>query len=126
MAVREIVVAGLADSVHDLGDGGLAWALAESSFPNSVGARVHVQTSMRPELALFHEGPSRVLVSTTRSVEVAAICERHNVPAPVIGSTGGDRLIIDAGGGLIDLRVGELKAVWSHALEGALHADAHV
>jgi phosphoribosylformylglycinamidine synthase len=124
-AVREIVVSGLADSAHDLSDGGLAWALAESTFANSIGARVHVPTTLRPELAMFHEGPSRVLVSTSRLAEVEAICARHNVPAPLIGSTGGDRLIIDAGGGRIDLRVGELKAVWSGALEGALHADAH-
>src|SRR5690242_1319586 len=40
-AIREIVSEGLAESAHDLSDGGLAIALAESSFgPAGVGARI--------------------------------------------------------------------------------------
>ena len=60
---REIVNGGLAESAHDLSDGGLAVALAECSL-EGMGAAIEISTDLRPEFALFHEGPSRVLVST--------------------------------------------------------------
>src|SRR5215470_4622256 len=62
-AIREIVNSGLAESAHDLSDGGLAVALAECAF-DGIGAAIETSGSLRPELALFHEGPSRILVST--------------------------------------------------------------
>ncbi len=40
-AIREIVDAGLAESAHDLGDGGLAVALAECSMGGIGAARQH-------------------------------------------------------------------------------------
>src|SRR5262249_25967012 len=87
-AIREIVLAGLAESAHDLSDGGLAVALAESSFgPAGVGARIDLDSDLRRELVLFHEGPSRVLVSTAEPERVAGIARRHGVEAPVIGIT---------------------------------------
>ena len=64
-AAREIAASGLAESAHDLSDGGLAVALAETSFrPAGVGAEIDLDSNLRPERLLFHEGPSRVLVST--------------------------------------------------------------
>src|SRR5262249_39569991 len=64
-AIREIVGGGLAESAHDLSDGGLAVALAECCFSAAgIGAQVDLASDLRPELLLFHEGPSRVLIST--------------------------------------------------------------
>jgi len=126
-AVREIVIAGLAETAHDLSDGGLAWALAESTFKAGIGATIALDSGLRPELLLFHEGPSRVLVSTSELSRVLEICERHRVPAPVIGRTGSARLRIENRGDLlIDARVSEVKGIWSTALESALHAETHV
>src|SRR5579862_2962118 len=63
-AMREIVAAGLAESAHDLSDGGLAVAAAECSFGSAgVGARIDLRSDLAPEFLLFHEGPSRILVS---------------------------------------------------------------
>ena len=87
-ATREIVNAGLAESAHDLADGGLAVAAAESSFgPAEVGARLDLDSGLRPEILAFHEGPSRVLISTGSPEQVAEIAARHGVEAPVIGVT---------------------------------------
>jgi hypothetical protein len=36
---------------------------------------------------LFHEGPSRVMISTAEPEKVAAIAARHGVDAPRIGIT---------------------------------------
>ena len=55
-AIREIVGDGLAESAHDLSDGGLAVALAECCFANEIGAQVELDSDLRPEFLLFHEG----------------------------------------------------------------------
>jgi len=55
----------LAESAHDLSDGGLAVALAECCFgAGQIGAQVDLDSDLRPEILLFHEAPSRILVST--------------------------------------------------------------
>jgi phosphoribosylformylglycinamidine synthase len=117
-AVRAIVRAGLAEAAHDVSDGGFAAALAECTF-GGVGAAVRVETALRAELALFHEGPSRVLLATSRAAEVQALAAQHGVPAEVIGRTGGDRLKINA---WIDAPLADLRDRWRNALERELHA----
>jgi phosphoribosylformylglycinamidine synthase len=61
-AIREVVRAGLAESSHDLSDGGLAVALAESAQAG-VGARIEVESDLRPEFLVagagFHCKPIR-------------------------------------------------------------------
>ena len=87
-AIREIVAAGLAESAHDLSDGGLAVALAECSFGSAeIGAAVDLDSDLRPEVLAFHEAPSRILISTAHPGEVAAIAEKHGIEAPVVGVT---------------------------------------
>src|SRR5436853_3763876 len=54
-ATREIVNAGLAESAHDLSDGGLAVTAAECCA--GVGASLDLTSTMRPEFLLFHEAP---------------------------------------------------------------------
>jgi phosphoribosylformylglycinamidine synthase len=87
-AIREIVSEGLAESAHDLSDGGLAVTVTECSFGSSaIGARIDLQSNLRPEMLLFHEGPSRVLLSTAQPDKVAAIAAKYKVEAPVVGVT---------------------------------------
>src|SRR5437763_14567478 len=55
-AIREIITAGLAESAHDLSDGGLAVALAECSFgPAGIGAQIELSSDLRPEIPASHE-----------------------------------------------------------------------
>ena len=121
-AVREIVTSGLAESAHDLSDGGLAAALAECSFgPAGVGADVAFSSTMRDDFVLFHEGPSRVLVSTTSPEAVQEVAARFGVEATVIGSTADGKLAIRNNGRLLcDLQVDELRNAWESALPGLL------
>ena len=92
-AIREIVNEGLAESAHDLSDGGLAVALAECSVgqalspANPIGARLDLDSDLSPDLLLFHEGPSRVLLSTAQPEQVAAVAGRHQIEVPVVGVT---------------------------------------
>jgi phosphoribosylformylglycinamidine synthase len=122
-AIREIVREGLAESSHDLSDGGLAVALAECCFsPREMGARITLDSPLRPELLLFHEGPSRVLVSTAAPDRVQGIAAKHGVEAPAIGVTQEGRLTIaSAQGTLVDVDVAEFRSRWEAALEKLLH-----
>jgi phosphoribosylformylglycinamidine synthase len=123
-AMREIAAVGLADSAHDLSDGGLAVGLAECSFGEKrIGADIHLDTGLRPEFALFHEGPSRILVSTEDADAVAVIAKRHRVASPVIGTTVDERLVIsNAGTKWIDAALTDLEGRWTNALDQALSA----
>jgi phosphoribosylformylglycinamidine synthase subunit PurL len=84
-ATREIVNAGLAESAHDLSDGGLAVTAAECC--GEAGASLELSSTMRPEFLLFHEAPSRVLISTAEPEKVAAIAASHGVEALKVGVT---------------------------------------
>ena len=87
-AIRKIIAEGLAESSHDLSDGGLAVALAECSFgPNEIGALIDIDSDLRPEMLAFHEAPSRILISTEFPRKVAAIAEKYEIEAPVVGVT---------------------------------------
>jgi len=119
-AIRKIIAEGLAESAHDLSDGGLAVALAECSFgPDEIGALIDIDTDLRPEMLAFHEAPSRILISTEYPKKVAAIAEKYEIEAPVVGVT------IKKG---IEIRqrtitlgaweIGTLKAAYTQALEG--------
>ena len=70
--------------------------------------------------ALFGESASRVIVSVAES-DVEALLARSGaaeVPAAVIGRTGGSRLRIAVGGrSVVDVEVGEAERVWSTAIE---------
>jgi phosphoribosylformylglycinamidine synthase len=84
-AVREMVREGAVESAHDLSDGGLAVTAAECC--SKVGAALDLDSNLRPEFLLFHEGQSRVLVSTAEPARVASIAARHGVEAQYVGVT---------------------------------------
>jgi phosphoribosylformylglycinamidine synthase len=124
-AIRQVIVDGLAESSHDLGDGGLAIALAECCA-GGMGADVSLTTGLRPEFALFHEGPSRILISTSLPDSVEKIAQKHNVGCLRIGVTMRERLRISSSGDTwIDCRVDRLREVWESALQNLL-APVHV
>jgi phosphoribosylformylglycinamidine synthase len=123
-AVREIAAAGLAESAHDLSDGGLAVALAESSFgPAGLGAEIDLASTLPSELLLFHEGPSRVLISTSEPERVAAIAARHGIEAPIVGVTIQGAIVIRRSGAeLIRSTIEPLRNIFEEALETRLRA----
>ncbi len=115
-AIREIVNSGHAESAHDVGDGGLAVALAESCS-GGMGAKISLASDLQPELALFHEGPSRVVLSTANPDAVIEIARRHNVECLNIGVTMKSRLRIDnRSDAWIDQSIVKLAEVWENAL----------
>jgi phosphoribosylformylglycinamidine synthase len=121
-AMREIAAEELAESAHDLSDGGLAVAAAEACFGDSnTGAELDLDSDLRPEFLLFHEGPSRILLSTAQPEKVAEVAAHHNVEALRLGTTAAGRLVIrNRGQVLLDHAILELKDTWKNALEHRL------
>jgi phosphoribosylformylglycinamidine synthase subunit PurL len=120
--VRQLVRDGAVDSAHDLGDGGFGVAVAECCFgPADIGAQIRFDSDLASELLLFHEAPSRVLVSTPVPEKVFDAAQRNRVQALQIGVTLEARVAIrNRNEVLIDSRVAELKDLWTNALEHLL------
>ncbi|HWE49270.1 MAG TPA: phosphoribosylformylglycinamidine synthase subunit PurL [Bryobacteraceae bacterium] len=114
--MREVAAAGLAQSAHDLSDGGLAVTLSESCTP-AIGADVKLEFAERYEFALFGESTSRILISTNAADGIQKIAAKFGVEAPVIGVTIKERLRIGNGPSvLINLPVIDLKSAFDNGL----------
>jgi phosphoribosylformylglycinamidine synthase subunit PurL len=117
LALAEVLVAagsrGLLASAHDLSDGGLAVALAESCLAGGIGVSVTLPGD--PFVALFSESAARAVVEVGPGAEAefGLLCAGAGVPAFVIGSTGGDSLTVS---GQFEIPLPELAAVHSGPL----------
>jgi phosphoribosylformylglycinamidine synthase len=123
-AIREIVNEGLVESAHDLSDGGLGVTLAECCATD-IGASIEISTDLRPEIALFHEGPSRILISTAVPQSVEEIARKFNVECTSIGVTMKERLRIgNSTTTWVDCSVRQLDQASRNALEDRI-ANQH-
>ena len=117
VALAEVLVTagsrGLLASAHDLSDGGLAVALAESCLAGGIGVSVTLPGD--PFVALFSESAARAVVEVRPGAEAefGLLCAGAGVPAFVIGSTGGDSLAVS---GQFEIPLPELAAVHSGPL----------
>jgi phosphoribosylformylglycinamidine synthase len=117
--------ADLLASAHDVSDGGLAVALAESAMPAGLGAEVVPGEGPRPSAALFGESTGRAVVSCdpASAAAIEAMARAHGVPFAWLGRVGGERVTISAAGRvLLDEDVAGLKELWSTAFERAIAA----
>ncbi|QUL55612.1 phosphoribosylformylglycinamidine synthase subunit PurL [Paenibacillus tritici] len=119
-AVLAAIRSGLVRSAHDLSEGGLAGALAESCISGTIGANIELSAGgLRPDVALFSESQSRILLTSApdRAEELRAAVAAYGVPVEVIGSVGGDRLRVALdGSAALDEAVTELKTIWEDAI----------
>jgi phosphoribosylformylglycinamidine synthase len=121
----------LIESAHDVAEGGLAVALAESCFdtggigiavdlaPATGAAFVANRPSAADEQTLFGESAPLVVVSATDE-QAPAVLERAaavGLPARIIGRTGGSAIRVGiAGRPVIDVTVAEAERTWSSAI----------
>jgi len=123
--VLEAASLGLLRSAHDPSDGGLAVALAECAFRGGApgpGGVFDLGETERPDVLLFSESASRMVVSVRDEAAFVALASRHAVPVARLGAVGGDRLTLRAGGRtLVDASVSDLHHAWM-SLERILSA----
>src|SRR5262249_16907065 len=119
-------------SAHDISDGGLAVALAESCFASTnLSANVKLEGTGAPEFALFNERGARCVISVSRP-KLDAVLEtarQYEVGAEKIGgvSVGEAFRIIYNGrseiankGVVIYENLETLRHAWANSLERAL------
>jgi phosphoribosylformylglycinamidine synthase len=120
-AVFTAIRQGLLSSAHDCADGGLAMTLAECCITGPgphYGAEITQNTNLRPDVVLFGESQSRIVVSL-EDKHLAAfkqIVNRLDVPVTFLGIVGGDRLTIDMPERRIDNSIDEMKKIYWVAL----------
>jgi phosphoribosylformylglycinamidine synthase len=115
--VTSAAAAGLLRSAHDCSDGGVAVTLAECCFDTG---GIGVSAALTGEQEIFSESASRIVVSVSASneEEVLKRAAAAGVPARRLGTTGGSRLHITAGGRkVIDVAIAEAETLWATALE---------
>jgi phosphoribosylformylglycinamidine synthase len=112
--VRGAVRAGQVASAHDISDGGLACALAESAIGAGLGCRVDlsplIDRGSSPEEALFGEGPGGFLLSGDRAIMESLRSE--GVEVLLLGEVGGDALAIRAGDSTLNVSMKAARAAW--------------
>ena len=118
-------------SAHDLSDGGLAVALAESAFrsaesPNAIlSAKVDFQGHDGPEFALFNERGARAIVTAAQNSfpEIERMAAQHNVTVKQIGAVSRNEFSIKYNGVVcISDSIHSLQNSWANALPVALHS----
>ncbi|HKH64698.1 MAG TPA: phosphoribosylformylglycinamidine synthase subunit PurL [Solirubrobacterales bacterium] len=118
--VRDAVRAGKLSSAHDVSDGGLAVALAESAIAGGIGCEANVEhlreRGAQPEEALFGEGPGGFVVSGER----AALEE---LGAVLVGTVGGKKIAIGAGDRSLSVNLTEARDAWQSLARQAEDVD---
>lgn len=129
--VLQLIREGLVQSAHDCSDGGVAVALAESCMSaqdRKLGAVVTLNVGrLRKDAVLFGESQSRVVLSAKPDHRQAILdaATRLGVPARVIGTVTGDRLVMYLGDDrsttkTVDVPVAALQDRWASSIERTL------
>jgi phosphoribosylformylglycinamidine synthase len=110
---------GMVDSAHDLSDGGLIQAVAESCLRGGLGARLVVPDGLDAFTFLFSESAGRAVVAVPRSEELrfTDMCGARGLPATRIGVIDGD--VIDVQGEFT-LPLDELRTAHESAIPSLL------
>ena len=125
-----LAAAGTLHSAHDLADGGLAAALAESCFAASqLGASISVAGTAPAEYVLFGEFGARAIVSASpdKLAAVLSTARQYGVSAQSIGKVTRDNTLrIEYNGHtVVSSDLPTLSDLWTNSLERSL-LGAHI
>ncbi len=123
--LRALIGAGLINSSHDLSEGGLAVALAESCFSgeSTIGCEVNIDLEgfgFRADSVLFGESQSRAIISLSpdRLKEAEKLANKNKVKFTLIGKVGGENIKIND---IINLPIKELYNQWHDFIPNFMH-----
>jgi len=119
-ALERAIGARIMRSAHDLSDGGLGVALAETVFAGGLGAAINLAPAprvgiYRDDFLLFSESASRFIVSVRESDLPKFEKIFGRIPYAVIGkATAEPRLVVKgiSGNIVVDADIGRLKEAW--------------
>ena len=115
-------VQGLIESAHDVSEGGLAVAVAESALRFNVGARIWIEElkdrdQLDDTAALFSESQARVIVTVGREddVKFQGLCEARGVPVLRIGVTDKESESLHIQG-IAEIALNDVRSGWAKTL----------
>ena len=114
----EAIQAGIIQSAHDVSEGGIAVALAESCFLNpgrSFGCDINFEFQHRKDFELFGEEQSRILLSLSADnlQSLQKIAQAYDIPVQPIGRVHGLNLSIND---VINVPVSELESIYRKSI----------
>lgn len=119
-----LVQAGTVATAHDVGDGGIAVALAEMAILGGRGVDAALPTDLadRPDAALFGEAADLALVAlpAERAAALEAACAAGGVPVRRVGRAGGDAVRVRFGANEAALPLAAARAAYEGTIAEAL------
>jgi len=111
----------LVKSAHDLSEGGLAVAVAESCFSSigrkAVGVEINVPAEMEVCRDLFGDYTSRIILSTTQPDSIRKRAEGVGLSCIFLGKVGGPRFVLNyESNRIVDVAIDELETAWRQGL----------
>jgi phosphoribosylformylglycinamidine synthase len=117
-ALTDCIDGGFVLSCHDIADGGIASALAEMTFTNSIGCNVNIESNLSSDKILFSETGGFILEVLPKNIDtIKSVFSNYGLDAFEIGSTGGESIQIN---GITDIFVSETKKAWTNGLREKL------
>ena len=115
---------GLVKSAHDISEGGLATAIAECCVAGNLGFAGEIETNLRPDVLLFGEGQSRIILSLAEEnlSLLSKLAEEIGVSINVLGFVKSGSVEIQVKQkeqvvGKIELTVDKIAQVWNNAIK---------
>jgi phosphoribosylformylglycinamidine synthase len=95
--VRSLIERGLADTVHDVSDGGVLAAIAEMALAGDIGASIGQAGTPDPIPFWFGEDQGRYLIAAPfdKAEKIVAEARDAYITIAELGRTGGGRLMLD-------------------------------
>lgn len=117
-ALTDCIDDGLVLSCHDIADGGVASAISEMTFGNSIGCNVKIESDLSPDKILFSETGGFILEILPKNINaLKSVFSNYGLDVFEIGSTGGRLIEIN---GIANISVSEAKDLWTNGLRKLL------
>ena len=110
--ILELLAARRASAAHDVGEGGIAVAVAEMAIRGKRGARL-----VSGIVDLYARSLGSIVVASPDPAAIVDRCARDAVPVAIIGEVIGERLVID---GVLDVAVADCERAYRSGLASAL------
>ena len=123
----ELIQNGIIISAHDISEGGLITAIAESCFTpdGPVGVKIEnpQKSTITEDAFLFSESQSRVIISLDKNKlkECESALNKQNIEYHLLGTVGGDRLVVND---TVDIPVLDAFNAWDKSFVKLLNNNA--
>jgi len=110
--VRAQIRAGAVSACHDVSDGGLLVALTEMAMASGIGATLSAPQDRPAHAFWFGEDQARYVLTCRSADALLQAAQKADVPARVVGKTGGAALTLAGGNAISVAELKRLNEAW--------------